>query len=61
MTAIYDSAIDLAGALRQAVGAHGRHEGEIGHPDRAWPDWYTLYMVDEQSRPSVQVRPEASI
>jgi hypothetical protein len=60
MPATYDSAIDLAGALRRAAEAHGRHEKEIGHPDPDWPDWYALYMVDEQSRPSVQVSPEAN-
>jgi hypothetical protein len=60
MSATYDSAIDLAGALRRAAEAHGRHEKEIGHPDPDWPDWYALYMVDEQSRPSAQVSPEAS-
>ena len=60
MPATYDSAIDLAAALRRAEDAHGHHEEEIGHPDPDWPDGYALYMEDEQSRPSVQVSPEAS-
>jgi hypothetical protein len=49
MPAIYNSAIDLAAALRAAAEAHGRHEKEIGHADPDWPDWYTQYMVDQQS------------
>jgi hypothetical protein len=47
--ATYDSAIDLAAALRRAEDAHGHHEEDIGHPDPEWPDWYAQYMVDEQS------------
>ena len=31
MPATYDSAVDLAAALRRAEEAHGRHEKEIGH------------------------------
>jgi hypothetical protein len=42
----YDSAADLAGALRRAAAAHGQHEQEIGHADPDWPDWYARYMVD---------------
>ncbi len=49
MPATYDSATDLATALRRAEDAHGRHEKEIGHPDADWPDWYAQFMVDEQS------------
>ena len=60
MPATYDSAIDLAAALRRAADAHGRHEEEIGHPDPDWPDWYAQYMVDEQSGLSGQARPGAS-
>ena len=33
MPATYNSAVDLAGALRRAEDAHGRHEKELGHPD----------------------------
>ena len=49
MAATYDSAADLAAALRRAAAAHGRHEKEIGHADENWPDWYAQYMVDEQA------------
>jgi hypothetical protein len=49
MRATFDSAPDLAAALRRAATAHGRHEQEIGHPDPSWPDWYAQYMVDEQA------------
>jgi hypothetical protein len=49
MPATYDSVADLAGALRRAEDAHGRHEAEIGHADANWPDWYAQFMVDEQS------------
>jgi hypothetical protein len=54
MPTTYDSAIDLAAALRRAEEAHGRHEEEIGHPDPDWPDWYAQHMVDEQSGMSGQ-------
>jgi hypothetical protein len=54
MQATYDSANDLAAALRRAEEAHGRHEQETGHPDQDWPDWYARYMVDEQSGHSGQ-------
>jgi hypothetical protein len=60
MPATYDSAFDLAAALRRAEDAHGRHEKEIGHPDADWPDWYAQYMVDEQSVPSGHTGPGAS-
>jgi hypothetical protein len=48
MSATFDSASDLAEALRRAAAAHGRHEEQIGHPDPDWPTWYAQYMVDEQ-------------
>jgi hypothetical protein len=38
MSATYESATDLAAALRHAADAHGRHEEEIGHADPDWPD-----------------------
>jgi hypothetical protein len=60
MPTTYESAIDLAAALRRAADAHGRHEKEIGHPDADWPDWYAQYMVDEQSGNSTQASPGAS-
>jgi hypothetical protein len=49
MPVTYDSATDLAEALRRAEAAHGKHEQEIGHADPDWPDWYAAYMVAEQS------------
>jgi hypothetical protein len=48
MATTYNSADDLAAALRRAAAAHGRHEAEIGHADENWPDWHAQYMVDEQ-------------
>ena len=45
----YDSAADLAQALRRAAAAHGKHEQEIGHADPDWPDWYAQYMVQERA------------
>jgi len=50
--AAYDSAGDLAEALRRAPAAHGRHEEETGQPDPDWPDWYAQYMVDERNPPA---------
>jgi len=47
--AAYDSVADLAGALRRAEAAHGKHEKEIGQADPDWPDWYAQYMVDERN------------
>ena len=49
MTLAFDSASDLASALRRAAAAHGRHEEEIGHPDPDWPDWYAAYLEQEQA------------
>ena len=51
MTLTFDSARDLASALRRAAEAHGRHEEEIGHPDPDWPDWYAAYLEREQAGP----------
>jgi len=45
----YESAPDLAAALRRAAAAHGKHEEETGKPDPDWPDWYAQYMVDERT------------
>jgi hypothetical protein len=47
--ATFDSASDLAGALRRAELAHGEHEKGTGQRDASWPDWYAAYMVAEQS------------
>ncbi len=49
MATQYDSAPELAEALRRAAAAHGRHEKEIGEADPNWPDWYAQFMVDEQA------------
>jgi hypothetical protein len=49
MPATFDSASDLAAALRRAAAAHGRHEEETGQPDPEWPDWYAEYMVEERA------------
>jgi catechol 2,3-dioxygenase-like lactoylglutathione lyase family enzyme len=49
VSATYSSAADLAGALRRAADAHGKHEEETGQPDPDWPDWYAQYMVDEEN------------
>jgi len=49
MQVTFDSAADLAEALRRAATAHGRHEQQIGHPDPDWPDWYAQYMAQEQA------------
>jgi catechol 2,3-dioxygenase-like lactoylglutathione lyase family enzyme len=45
----YNSAVDLAGAMRRASVAHGEHEKRIGKADPDWPDWYAEFMVAEQS------------
>jgi hypothetical protein len=59
MPATYDSAADLAEALRRAAAAHGVHEQEIGQADPDWPDWYAQYMVDQQAGGSDQASPRA--
>jgi catechol 2,3-dioxygenase-like lactoylglutathione lyase family enzyme len=48
-TTTFASANDLASALRRAEAAHGEHEKRTGQRDANWPDWYTAYMVAEQS------------
>jgi hypothetical protein len=50
MATTYDSAPELAEALRRAAAAHGEHEKEIGEADPNWPDWYAQFMVDEQTK-----------
>jgi catechol 2,3-dioxygenase-like lactoylglutathione lyase family enzyme len=45
----FNSASDLAAAMRRASAAHGEHEKRIGKADPDWPDWYAEYMVREQS------------
>lgn len=49
MPTTFDSASDLAEALRRAAAAHGQHEARIGQADPDWPDWYAEYMVREQA------------
>lgn len=48
MATTYESAEDLAEALRRAAAAHGEHEKRIGEEDANWPAWYALYMVRER-------------
>jgi catechol 2,3-dioxygenase-like lactoylglutathione lyase family enzyme len=45
----FNSASDLAAALRRAESAHGEHEKRIGKADPDWPDWYADYLVREQT------------
>jgi catechol 2,3-dioxygenase-like lactoylglutathione lyase family enzyme len=45
----FNSARDLASALRRAAAAHGNYEKRIGAADPNWPDWYAEYLVREQS------------
>jgi catechol 2,3-dioxygenase-like lactoylglutathione lyase family enzyme len=45
----FNSASDLADAMRRASAAHGEHEKRIGQADANWPDWYAKYMVAEQA------------
>jgi hypothetical protein len=59
MQATFDSAADLAEALRRVAAAHGRHEAQIRHPDPDWPDWYAQYVVQEQAGHPGQARPGA--
>jgi hypothetical protein len=60
MHVTFDSAADLAVALRRLAAAHGKHEEEFGHADPDWPDWYAQYMVDEQAERPGQARHGAS-
>jgi catechol 2,3-dioxygenase-like lactoylglutathione lyase family enzyme len=45
----FNSAGDLAEAMRRAASAHGEHEKRIGRADPDWPDWYAEYMAREQT------------
>ena len=45
----FNSASDLASALRRAESAHGEHEKRTGERDANWPAWYSAYMVAEQA------------
>ena len=48
-TTTFNSASDLATALRRAEAAHGEHEKRTGERDANWPDWYAKYMVAEHA------------
>lgn len=45
----FESANDLASAIRRAADAHGEHEKRNGRPDGNWPDRYAAYMAAEQA------------
>ena len=46
----FSSTSDLANALRRTETAHGKHEQRNGgQRDANWPDWYSAYMVAEQT------------
>ncbi len=46
----FASVADLAGALRRAGAAHGKHEERTGGQyDENWSEWYAEYIVREQS------------
>jgi catechol 2,3-dioxygenase-like lactoylglutathione lyase family enzyme len=45
----FTSSTGLATALRRAGAAHCEHEERIGQRDANWADWYSRYMVAEQT------------
>ncbi len=45
----FDSAGELASALRRAAAAHGEHEKRIGKEDPDWTNWYAEYMARERA------------
>jgi catechol 2,3-dioxygenase-like lactoylglutathione lyase family enzyme len=45
----FDSAAELAGALKRAAAAHGEHEAKTGIRDEAWPEWYASFILGEQA------------
>jgi hypothetical protein len=49
MQLTFDSAGDLARALRRAAHAHDQHEQQTGRPDPDWPSWYAAYIEREQA------------
>jgi hypothetical protein len=49
MLLTFDSASNLARALRRAADAHGQYEEQTGRPDADWPNWYALYLELEQA------------
>ena len=64
MRLTFDSASDLARALRRAAEAHAQHEEQTGHPDPNWPSWYARYLEREQAArgrvPAVPDRPDGA-
>jgi hypothetical protein len=54
MRLTFDSAGDLARALRRAADAHHQYEQQTGRPDPDWPGWYARYIEREQARPKDQ-------
>jgi len=49
MQTTFESATDLAQALKRASEAHGEHENRTGEADPDWPAWYAEYMVRERA------------
>jgi hypothetical protein len=49
MLLTFDSASDLARALRRAADAHGQHRERTGRPGADWPNWYAQYLELEQA------------
>jgi catechol 2,3-dioxygenase-like lactoylglutathione lyase family enzyme len=45
----FTSSRELAMALQRAAAAHGEHEKRTGGHDANWPDWYSQYIVAEQT------------
>ncbi len=63
MRLTFDSANDLARALRRAADAHAQHVGQTGHPDPDWPSWYAHYLEHEQAtreRGPTSARPDGA-
>ncbi len=53
MQLTFDSATDLARALRRAADAHAQHEEQTGHPDPDWPSWYADWLVGLSELPDL--------
>jgi hypothetical protein len=49
MATTYESADELAEALKRAEAAHGAHEKRIGKADPNWPEWDARYVVAERA------------
>jgi hypothetical protein len=49
MSTSFESADELAAALRRAADAHHAYEVERGEPDPDWADWYAAFLVAEQA------------